>query len=369
MFFGLAFFISGLFINVIQFILYNTLAWIDIQRFRRINFYLNYSMWSQVVALGHWWADTELTIYYPDENSLKLSAPNHMLCLMNHTFEIDWVMSWLAVDHYQKLGNAKSFVKRSLRFIPIIGWSWIFGEFAFLERNLEKDSANIVKALKNFLQFEHPTSLLFFAEGTRFTEQKHENSIQFAKERGLPELKYHLLPRPRGFNLAVRTFKEEKKDVLVAQIQLRFPKNQPEPSFTTLLRGDKLKADMYVRIFPLSDIPTDSEKETTDCLYKIYQNQDELADYHEKNDCFPGVKTVVHRRKASLLNLMAWTGVTSILLPYILAKIVINSSWLVISIIAAIIVFGLFSFKMMIDSTKVNKSSSSYGMENKKKQQ
>lgn len=65
----------------------------------------------------------------------------------------------------------------------------------------------------------------------------------------------------------------EEKDVLVAQIQLRFPKNQPEPSFTTLLRGDKLKADMYVRIFPLSDIPTDSEKETTDCLYKIYQNQ------------------------------------------------------------------------------------------------
>lgn len=105
------------------------------------------------------------------------------------------------------------------------------------------------------------------------------------------------------------------------------------------------------------------------CNNKIKKKQDELADYHEKNDCFPGVKTVVHRRKASLLNLMAWTGVTSILLPYILAKIVINSSWLVISIIAAIIVFGLFSFKMMIDSTKVNKSSSSYGMENKKKQQ
>lgn len=142
---------------------------------------------------------------------------------------------------------------------------------------------------------------------------------------------------------------------------------------------------MFIRIFPLSDIPTDSEKETTDYLYKIYQNQvsiidmsqfdhsefiaqDELAEYHANNDCFPGVKTVIHRRKASLLNLVLWTCVTFTLFAYLLAKLVINSSWLGIGITAAIIVLGLFSFKIMIDSTKVNKSSSSYGMESKKKQ-
>lgn len=94
-----------------------------------------------------------------------------------------------------------------------------------------------------------------------------------------------------------------------------------------------------------------------------------MADYHAKNDCFPGVKKVIHRRKESLLNTMAWTGITAIILPYLLAKIVINSSWLVVGIIAAVIVLGLISVKIMIDSTKVNKSSSSYGMENQKKQQ
>ena len=30
---------------------------------------------------------------------------------------------------------------------------------------------------------------------------------------------------------------------------------------------------MFIRIFPLTDIPTDSEKATTDYLYKIYQDQ------------------------------------------------------------------------------------------------
>ena len=94
-----------------------------------------------------------------------------------------------------------------------------------------------------------------------------------------------------------------------------------------------------------------------------------MAEYHAKNDCFPGVKKVIYRRKESLLNTMAWTGITAIILPYLLGKIVINSSWLVVGIIAAVIVLGLISVKIMIDSTKVNKSSSSYGLENQKKQQ
>lgn len=41
-----------------------------------------------------------------------------------------------------------------------------------------------------------------FCEGTRFTPEKHAESMKVAKEKGFPELKYHLLPRTKGFFLA-----------------------------------------------------------------------------------------------------------------------------------------------------------------------
>ncbi len=43
-----------------------------------------------------------------------------------------------------------------------------------------------------------------FCEGTRFTEQKHEESMRIAKEKGLPILKHHLLPRTKGFSLLAK---------------------------------------------------------------------------------------------------------------------------------------------------------------------
>ena len=36
-------------------------------------------------------------------------------------------------------------------------------------------------------------------EGTRFTEAKRIESMKYAREKNLPELKYHILPRTKGF--------------------------------------------------------------------------------------------------------------------------------------------------------------------------
>ena len=41
--------------------------------------------------------------------------------------------------------------------------------------------------------------LLLFCEGTRFTEAKHQLSMEVAKQKGLPLLHHHLLPRTKGF--------------------------------------------------------------------------------------------------------------------------------------------------------------------------
>ena len=48
------------------------------------------------------------------------------------------------------------------------------------------------------------TQLCLFAEGTRFTPEKHEVSKEFARSRGLPILKHHLVPRTKGFNFILK---------------------------------------------------------------------------------------------------------------------------------------------------------------------
>lgn len=67
----------------------------------------------------------------------------------------------------------------------------------------------MTKTLHKFLDYEWPVAFLFCAEGTRFTKDKHNASVEFAKERNLPILKHHLLPRTKGFNMCVQTFKEK----------------------------------------------------------------------------------------------------------------------------------------------------------------
>jgi lysophosphatidic acid acyltransferase/lysophosphatidylinositol acyltransferase len=41
-------------------------------------------------------------------------------------------------------------------------------------------------------------------EGTRFTEKKRLESMKYAREKNLPELKYHILPRTRGFTMIMQ---------------------------------------------------------------------------------------------------------------------------------------------------------------------
>jgi len=51
-------------------------------------------------------------------------------------------------------------------------------------------------------------------EGTRFTEKKRLDSMKYAKEKNLSELKYHILPRSKGFTLILQGAKGKSKFLL-----------------------------------------------------------------------------------------------------------------------------------------------------------
>lgn len=55
------------------------------------------------------------------------------------------------------------------------------------------------------------TQLCLFAEGTRFTPEKHKVSVEFSKSRGYPVLKHHLFPRTKGFCFILKHMKSASK--------------------------------------------------------------------------------------------------------------------------------------------------------------
>jgi lysophosphatidic acid acyltransferase / lysophosphatidylinositol acyltransferase len=63
--------------------------------------------------------------------------------------------------------------------------------------------------------------LLLFAEGTRFSDQKHAASMKFAKEKGLPLLKHHLVPRTRGFTSSIPHLKEKVGAIYDTQLAFK----------------------------------------------------------------------------------------------------------------------------------------------------
>lgn len=105
-------------------------------------------------------------------------------------------------------------MENSLKLVPIIGWSWYFSEFIFLKRDWGVDEKKISKEMQQILDFPKDLNIVvaICCEGTRFTKEKYEESVKIAKEKGLPVLKHHLLPRSKGFNLMAKHVKEKCND-------------------------------------------------------------------------------------------------------------------------------------------------------------
>jgi len=134
------------------------------------------------------------------------------LCVANHRYELDAILLWMACEKLKCLGSSRAFAKKELKYVPIVGWTFFFGEYIFLERSWEKDAKNIGPALDKLMAYEQHMPLTIIAEGTRFTQEKYKASLQFAKDKGLKvEYKYHLLPRIKGFAYSVRYLKQNRK--------------------------------------------------------------------------------------------------------------------------------------------------------------
>lgn len=95
-------------------------------------------------------------VYCDEEVRKKYLGKEHVLLMMNHSYDIDWLIGWVLCEKAGVLGNCKAYAKKAISYIPAVGWSWKFAEFIFLERSFEKDKEIIGQQINEIFDYPDP---------------------------------------------------------------------------------------------------------------------------------------------------------------------------------------------------------------------
>ncbi|KAJ3674033.1 hypothetical protein LUZ60_006025 [Juncus effusus] len=199
---GLLFLLSGLVVNFFQAVLFVFIRPVSRSLYRRINRSLVELIWLQLVWLVDWWAGVKVELY-SDAETFNLMGKEHALLVSNHRSDIDWLVGWILAQRSGCLGSALAVMKKSSKFLPVIGWSMWFSEYLFLERNWAKDEGTLKSGLQELKDYPLPFWLALFVEGTRFTPAKLLVAQEYAAQNGLPVPRNVLVPRTKVTKLLV----------------------------------------------------------------------------------------------------------------------------------------------------------------------
>lgn len=359
---GLVFVVSGLIINFIQ--LLTCVLWpINKSLYRRINVRLAYSLCSQLVVVLDWWSGTECNLYADEK--LESFGKEHAIIILNHNYELDFLCGWTICERYGVLGSSKVLAKHELLKVPLIGWTWYFIEMVFCKRNWAEDKKAVINGLNNLKDFPEKMWVLLYCEGTRFTEKKHQISMEVADSKGLPRLKHHLLPRTKGFTTTLHCLRDTVSAVYDVTLNFRDGK---VPSLADIVKGRQFKADLYVRRIPVEEIPED-EKECADWVHKLYQEKDALQEGYFTTGRFPGNLIPPPRRLPwALFNLIFWTVLLLSPLVWFAVGVVTSGNPLLILGLLVLLVVASVAVKKLISVSDVKKTGSSYGVQESKKE-
>ncbi|XP_057438705.1 1-acyl-sn-glycerol-3-phosphate acyltransferase 2 [Lotus japonicus] len=302
---GLLFFASGLIVNLIQATCYVVVRPLSKNLYRRINREIAELLWLELVWLIDWWAGVKIEVY-TDHETFRLMGKEHALVICNHRSDIDWLVGWVLAQRSGCLGSTLAVMKKSSKFLPVIGWSMWFSEYLFLERSWAKDESTLKSGLQRLSDFPLPFWLALFVEGTRFTQAKLLAAQEYATSTGLPVPRNVLIPRTKGFVSAVshmRSFVPAIYDVTVA-----IPKSSPAPTMLRLFKGQPSVLQVHIKRHLMKDLPESDEAVSQWCR-DIFVAKDALLDKHIADDTFSDQELQdTGRPMKSLVVALSWAG-------------------------------------------------------------
>ncbi|OVA12264.1 Phospholipid/glycerol acyltransferase [Macleaya cordata] len=279
---GLLFLLSGLIVNLIQAACFVLVRPVSKSLYRRINRVVAELLWLELVWLIDWWAHVKnmLVLNLKFEN---FPGKEHALLIANHRSDIDWLVGWVLAQRSGCLGSALAVMKKSSKFLPVIGWSMWFSEYLFLERSWAKDEITLKSGLQRLKDFPRPFWLALFVEGTRFTQAKLLAAQEYATSAGLPVPRNVLIPRTKGFVASVSNMRSFVPAIYDATVAV--PKNQPAPTMLRILKGQPSVVHVHIKRHLMKELP-ETEDGVAQWCRDIFVAKDALLDKHIAEDTF-----------------------------------------------------------------------------------
>jgi 1-acyl-sn-glycerol-3-phosphate acyltransferase len=235
---------------------------------RTLNRWIGGSWWAVCDIMAEKWGiDVQIS-------GADLPMRENVMVTANHQAMTDINTLFRLARRQGRIGDLKWFVKDIIKYVPGVGWGMIFLDCIFLKRNWKKDRDRLFNQLSRFHKEQIPIWTLSFVEGTRIRPHKHEASVEYAQSIGVQPLNHLLLPRTKGFCLTLEALRDHLDAVYDATIGYV----EGVPTLWQWCRGDVQKVALYVRRFPISEMPHD-EAELTEWLKTRWREKDELLAY------------------------------------------------------------------------------------------
>eukprot|EP00911_Craspedida_sp_UC1_P000559 UC1_evm2s429 len=332
-YFFVIFLFSGLVVNFCQLLTALVIWPLSRNLYRTVNSVLVEWYWTELMFLLEHWSEIRLRLFAKDEATLDKLGKVNCVLLSNHKSDADWLFGWLMAQHTGCLGGTKCLMKKALSYVPVLGWSWYFLEYIFVARSWIKDREHITKCIRQLGTFPHVFWMVIFAEGTRFTREKYEASASYCREKGLRVFKNVLLPRTKGFVVAMDEMRHHIDNVTVTTAIL--PDNKVV-SLGAVLDGMKTEVHVHLDMLPASEVPVEDADVSQYCVDR-YGDMDDLLEYHKEHNTFPGVSRRFEPLRKPVIVMVFWALLLTLLLAY---KMTQSAAWFY-GIPGALIALGL----------------------------
>lgn len=328
--FRVIFFFSIFLINIFGLFLFHatislSLRCIHRKTYRRVQRFFEALFVRLLLSLIQVIAPNELVLYIPDaenynnseitlkkfskvfldnkscESESETAAVSRDLVMSNHQIYSDWIYLWALMDRIDRAGEVKIIMKRSLRSVPVFGWSMRFFDFVFLNRKWEQDQAHFTKKLRGFVESKYPFCLLIFPEGTTLNNQALAKSESFATKLGVKPTSRVLLPRVLGMWEAVKALDSSLDGIYNITVGYSGVKETDEPEKVFTLRKLFIegitpeKVHYHLSYIPLKDIPRESADEFAEWLRDKYYEKDRLLDEFYRTGQFPNSRSITKK--------------------------------------------------------------------------
>ncbi|MCJ8319421.1 MAG: acyltransferase [Colwellia sp.] len=249
-------FLPATIIGKISFILYivNTIIWlIPIVIFSLLKALSPFRLWRKVFSMlldqmaSNWVAvntqlqkaftKTEISVTGLDQLSMK----EWYIVISNHQTWVD-ILVLQRVLH-NKIPFLKFFLKKELIYVPLLGLAWWALDFpfmkrysqAFLKKNPHLKGEDLKTTRKACAKFKYkPVSVMNFIEGSRFTDEKHQQ-----QQSPYPRL---LKPKAGGIAFVLDAMGEHLNKIV--NVTIYYPEGIP--SFNDFISGKVNKVDVII---------------------------------------------------------------------------------------------------------------------------